>query len=284
MRNFENNVVELSEEESIKCIRNLATKVERYSGKTINDYLLKNYRASIYVSPADTIKNLYSLVLEDIHIVNTDSIILSNCLISSSIIEAHSEENIFLPYIGRNVFEQCIFINIDLTDTRWYDCTFKQCLFIHCTINSHFCNNNQIKEEIYFNEVTHDENKKILTEYYPMVCPAEGSFIAWKKVRSVATSPIGPFPYLVKLLIPEDAQRTSSFSHKCRASKALVLDIVNPNTMKSEQADVCSIADSDFAYRIGETVEPTKPFEPDRFIECGPGIHFFINKYEALHY
>jgi hypothetical protein len=283
MRHFENNVIELSEEESIKCVRNLATKVERYSGKTISDYLLKNYKASINCW-SGTIRNLSSLVLEDVYILNTDSVILNNCLITSSIIEAHSKESMFLPSLGRNNFEHCIFINIDLTDTRWFDCTFKQCLFLHCTINSYFCNNNQIKEEIYFNEVTYDENKRILTEYYPMVCPAEGSFIAWKKVRTVATSDVGPFPYLVKLLIPEDAQRTSSFSHKCRASKAVVLDIINPKTMKPERVDVCSIADSHFEYRVGETVEPTKYFEPDRFVECGPGIHFFLNKYEALHY
>lgn len=284
MSNIDNQVIKLTEEESKRCIRSLAQKAFNYNNGTINKYLLKNYEESVYTQPWGTVKNLYGLALGDIYIRNVDSVMLADCLISSSIIEAEFIEDTFLPFLSRNKFEHCIFINIDLTDSRWFDCIFKRCLFINCKINSGFCNINQIEEEIYFNEETFDENNKILTECGPMACPAEGSFIAWKKVRSVATSDKGPFPYLVKLLIPEDAQRTSSFSHKCRASKAIVLDIINPKTMEPERVDVCSIHDPSFEYRVGETVEPAEPFEPDRFVECGPGIHFFLNKYEALHY
>ncbi len=279
---IDNQVIKLSEKESIRCVSSLAQKISSHNG-IIKDYLLKNGEGSVYTQPWGTIKNLYSLALGDIHIRNIDSVMLNDCLISSSIIETQNEDT-FLPFLSRNNFEHCIFINIDLTDSFWFDCIFKRCLFINCKINSYFCNTNQIKEEIYFNEETYDENKNILTECYPMACPAEGSFIAWKKVRSVATTDRGPIPYLVKLLIPEDAQRTSSFSNKSRASKAVVLDIINLKTMKPERVDVCSIYDQSFEYRIGETVEPTQPFEPERFVECGSGIHFFLNKYEALHY
>ena len=41
--------------------------------------------------------------------------------------------------------------------------------------------------------------------------------------------------------------------------------------------------DSDFFYRVGETVK-VDDFCTDRFEECAPGIHFFINKQEAIDY
>lgn len=105
----------------------------------------------------------------------------------------------------------------------------------------------------------------------PMACPDTGAFTGWKKCRDRCGGPI-----IVKLLIPEDAKRTSATGRKCRCNKAIVLDI--------EGADVAySMHDIDFVYRIGETVEVDN-FEEDRFIECAPGIHFFINKQEAMDY
>lgn len=282
------NVKEISKETINKCIESFSRCIANHNG-IIKDYLRENYKDSIQEGAfgPDDIFNLEVLTLINVHIRNIDMVRLAHCFISSSIIEAQDIEETFWPLLCGTHFEHCIFINIDLTrNERWYDCTFERCMFVNCKIDSRFCNNNRIKDGIMFNEATYDENKKILTEYYPMICPAEGGFVAWKKVRSVETFDItGPMPYLVKLYIPEDAQRTSSFSNKCRASKAVVLDIINPKTMESEpKVDVCSVHDLSFEYRVGETVEPTKPFEPDRFIECGPGIHFFLNKYEALHY
>jgi len=39
--------------------------------------------------------------------------------------------------------------------------------------------------------------------------------------------------------------------------------------------------DIDFIYRLGEYASVDN-FETDRFVECGPGIHFYITKQEAL--
>ena len=51
-----------------------------------------------------------------------------------------------------------------------------------------------------------------------------------------------------------------------------------------EGADVAySRYDISFVYKIGETIQVDN-FEENRFVECAPGIHFFINKQEAIEY
>ena len=110
------------------------------------------------------------------------------------------------------------------------------------------------------------------TEGYSLNCPEEGSFIAFKKCENDT---------IVKLLIPEDAKRSSATSRKCRASKAVVLDITDKNGKQIET--VASAYDSDFIYKVGETVE-VKDFNEDRWNECSTGIHFFITRGEAEDY
>ena len=109
--------------------------------------------------------------------------------------------------------------------------------------------------------------------YIPLACPDTGAFIAWKKASG----------YVIKLLIPEDAKRSSATSRKCRANKAIVLSIEKVDGTPSELSEAASNYDPDFLYRIGETVE-VKDFCEDRFNECAPGIHFFVNREEAVNY
>lgn len=106
-----------------------------------------------------------------------------------------------------------------------------------------------------------------------IACPEEGSFIAFKKANN----------YIVKLLVPEDAKRCSATSRKCRCNKAVVLSITNCDGSETTITSVCSSYDSSFVYTIGEVVEVTD-FKEDRFIECAPGIHFFITRQEAVNY
>ena len=96
----------------------------------------------------------------------------------------------------------------------------------------------------------------------------EGSIIGWKKC-------VGGI--LAKLLIPEHAKRSHGASRKCRASEALVLEVIG-----AEQA--YSQYDSTFVYRAGETVRPVKPWCEDRWNECASGIHFFTTREEAEAY
>jgi uncharacterized protein YjbI with pentapeptide repeats len=110
------------------------------------------------------------------------------------------------------------------------------------------------------------------TSFYHLQCPEEGSFIAYKKASQC----------IVKLLIPEDALRSSATTRKCRANKAKVLEITKLLDGETLQ-EVPSDYDNDFIYKVGEIVV-VDDFDTDRWEECSTGIHFFITKQEAINY
>ena len=115
----------------------------------------------------------------------------------------------------------------------------------------------------------HNEN----TAFLALQCPEEGSFIGYKICRDSK---------IVKLLITEDAKRSSATTRKCRASKVKVLEITNiENTKKYKTA--ISKHDESCAYKVGETIEVTD-FDDNRWEECSTGIHFFITRDEAVQY
>ena len=113
----------------------------------------------------------------------------------------------------------------------------------------------------------------LIAKFFPICCPEHGAFIAWKKAHGC----------IVKLQIPEDALRSSAFGRKCRASKAMCLAIECPDGSAYEDSQITSNHDSNFVYKVGEMVE-VPDFETNRFIECAPGIHFFITRQEAVDY
>ena len=110
----------------------------------------------------------------------------------------------------------------------------------------------------------------------PMACPTEGSFIAWKKVKE------GNHYYIIKLEIPEDAKRSSATSKKCRCDKAKVLEITNLKTGENVD-EVVNTAYVLCTYKVGEMVYPDG-FDDNRWRECSHGIHFFIDREEAVDY
>lgn len=111
-----------------------------------------------------------------------------------------------------------------------------------------------------------------LTIGYHLACPEEGSFIGYKKANGC----------LVKLLILEDSKRSSATSMKCRCDKAKVLDIID--LMTNEKIDrTKSDYDNEFFYKVGEIVQ-VEDFDEDRWNECTIGIHFFMNKENAIKY
>ena len=105
-----------------------------------------------------------------------------------------------------------------------------------------------------------------------LACPEEGSFIGFKKANEC----------LIKLLILEDAKRSSSTTSKCRCDKAKVLEITDIKTGKKIEK-ISSNYDSSFVYRTGEIVY-VNDFDENRWNECSAGIHFFINKQDAIEY
>ena len=113
--------------------------------------------------------------------------------------------------------------------------------------------------------------------YIYMMCPEEGAFIGWKKAE------ISEKQMLVKLSIPASAKRSSSTSRKCRCNKAKVLEIYNLDGTVAEERECYSSYDKNFIYEVGKTVK-VDDFDEDRWKECTQGIHFFMNRQEAINY
>ncbi len=109
--------------------------------------------------------------------------------------------------------------------------------------------------------------------YIPMACPDMGSFTGWKQCRNGR---------IVQLEIPADAKRSSATGRKCRCDKAKVISIRNIEG-DEEYLEAYSFHNSNFRYAEGEEVS-VDDFCEDRFVTCAPGIHFFINRQEAVDY
>ena len=107
----------------------------------------------------------------------------------------------------------------------------------------------------------------------PLACPSDGSFIAWKKVHGM----------LIQLEIPKDAKRSSATTNKCRCDKAKVLSITDLNGANPINEIINISREPHTTYKVGEMVYPDS-FDEDRWNECSHGIHFFINKQDAINY
>lgn len=157
----------------------------------------------------------------------------------------------------------------------------------------------------YCENLIHEQYKRgTKIPFIPMACPDTGSFIGWKKCSlkvsleeaekhsdGLIFRPLIRHDgyvierVIVKLLIPEDAKRSSGFSRKCKCDKAVVLEIqtIDGNPLDDNIA-AYSIYDPSFMYIKGKTVVPKEPFCEDRFEECASGIHFYINREEAVNH
>ena len=110
--------------------------------------------------------------------------------------------------------------------------------------------------------------------YLPYSCPDHGSFIGYKRVRD---------GYIVELEILSDAKRCSSTGRKCRCDKAKVLSIQEPDGTPTIIKEIPSYYDASFVYKVGKIVSVDN-FDENRWNECSTGIHFFINRQEAVNY
>ena len=101
---------------------------------------------------------------------------------------------------------------------------------------------------------------------YTSITPA-GTLIGWKKCKD---------NIIVKLEIPIDSKRSNSTSRKCRAEFVKVIEIFNGEIGISQYDGVT-------LYKKGGIVK-CDIWEPNRWIECGGGIHFFLTRLEAENY
>ncbi len=94
------------------------------------------------------------------------------------------------------------------------------------------------------------------------IVPEEGSFVVYKKVDTG----------VIKLLIPEDAKRTSNLvGRKCRASHVKVLEGSGVSSTYKEKA---------LEYKEGEVIY-ADAYDDDIRVDCTSGIHFFMTRKEA---
>lgn len=129
--------------------------------------------------------------------------------------------------------------------------------------------------------------------FIPLVCPSAGKFTGWKKALIIKGLVLRGehlkqkrsdvlLDVIVKLEIPEDAKRSSATTRKCRCDRAFVKSITSIDGTESFECALSNY-DNNFVYTVGEMVS-VDDFDEDRFRECAPGIHFFIDRQEAIDY
>lgn len=120
--------------------------------------------------------------------------------------------------------------------------------------------------------------------HIPCRVPTDGAFIAWKRVLLQPRVSDHSETGIAKLLIPEDARRTSDTNGECRADKAVVLEIQKLDGTPLPGAIAWAIRDRETKYIPGETIVAEDYAEEERFTHWTPGIYFYPDREEAVQY
>ena len=187
---------------------------------------------------------------------------MDNCDISYADF-SHTELN--YSYFAKTNCFKTKFIYSSLCHALFHTCDLVGTNFDHSYLNGISLENTTLKDAIN-------------VPYIPMACPEEGGFIGWKGCCSDYGHVI------VKLYIPENAKRSAGTGRKCRADVAEVLEIQALDGTPLNNVVAHSLYFRDFSYIKGTVVAPTEAFCEDRYEECSSGIHFFLNKQEAVNY
>lgn len=177
-------------------------------------------------------------------------------------------------FMGASCFYDTSFFECDFTGVDFSNSLFYGCYFFRCNLRAaNFEGANFVRTSL--------ENVSNIP-YIPTVCPDAGAFIGWKRAMYFGDE---QKDVIVKLLIPDDAKRLSCLGRKCRCDKAIVLEIQDLEGDRLPNDTIAmSYHDNSFGYIVGRTVTPEKPFNENRFDECASGIHFFVNREEAVRY
>lgn len=229
-----------------------------------------------------------------------DEVDFYNCNISHAKFKAVSfKEGYFYRLVtALTEFDGCEFTNSYMTDFTFDNCIFIQCDFTKCNMENvlftscsfYDCDFNEADLPPFFYPECMVDCTNI--PYVPMACPEEGEIIGYKIASSERLCLSSPFRrenenhgsanVLVTLKIPADAKRSSAGGRKCRCDKAEVIGLEHI-TSHENLSEAISKYDINFEYRIGEKIS-VPDFDENRWAECSTGIHFFINRKEALQY
>lgn len=205
------------------------------------------------------------------------SIQFTNCTFVDSKINQTGETCISLEFVHCNFvsttlksisdgnFEHCLFNGNGVLEGKWNNTNISMSVFVdygmYCELNSCnfiFCKGYKLRTEKHF-----DKNFDII--------PKEKPFYAYKKCKNNC---------ILTLEILPDSLVSNAFGRKCRTNKAKVVDIYKHG---SHLEEAISIHDEEFIYKKGQIVSVDN-FDPNRWVECSTGIHFFLSLEEAENY
>ncbi len=218
------------------------------------------------------------------HKIHDNGLHLSNYNLSNIKIKNKALQyiSIFSCLLNNVVFENCDLKSADIRYSKIINTSFTNCNLLEGNFDCNFINTDLSTCDIKkcnFNDSSLDNTTM---PDYPMACPEKGSFIGYKKVYNIINDRYQWF--ILKLEIPEDARRNAATNNKCRCDKAKVLKIQNlDGSIAKGITKARSIYNNGFIYELGKIVEEPK-FDECRWYEYTSGIHFFMNREEAVNY
>jgi hypothetical protein len=101
----------------------------------------------------------------------------------------------------------------------------------------------------------------------------EGELVGWGKKSG----------WIVKMLIPRDARRSRATGNKYRAEYVRVLSITLPHNPHVARHTLSHVSERgpQTVYEVGK-VTTADGFDDNRWNECSNGIHFFLDRMEAV--
>lgn len=170
--------------------------------------------------------------------------------------------------VSKALFAECPMQRVRLTNADASCAVFREIDFSGADFSgsNFFC---AALEGAVLDDVRDDDN----TRFFRLACPQTGAFLGWK---------VGANRRLIRLLIPADARRTSATGYACRCDKAKVLSITSIDGTVSYDWASATVNDR-FIYKTGEWAYP-HAFNPYRWVEDAPGIHFFLERQKAIDY
>lgn len=197
---------------------------------------------------------------KDFHNCDLSFSTFQNVILDESDLSDSSLENVLL--------DDCSLYKVSFENSILRGCSMRRCDMRYANLNGADLFSAILEKADLQNVITNES-----TKWFRLHCPETGAFIGYKKCL---------YNRIVTLLIPADAMRTSATLPTCRCSKAKVLKITNFDESEHYK-DAWSTVDSDFCYRLGKWVE-VKDFNEDRWMDSTTGIHFWMDRNEALSY